>query len=71
VTNLGFVQHLSTKISENELAAKGIKMSVKHDLLQYIKGMNSTVSGSELQAATSSANENNQDSNKSLQDGME
>lgn len=39
VTNLGFVQHLSTKISENELAAKGIKMSVKQDLLLYIKGM--------------------------------
>jgi hypothetical protein len=39
VINLGFVQNLAKKVSANQLAANGIQISVRENLINYIKGM--------------------------------
>lgn len=37
VINLGLVKAMHTKITANELAAKGIKLSIKNHLINFIK----------------------------------
>lgn len=37
VLNLGVVQSLSKQISANELAAKGIKLSIRNQIVDFIK----------------------------------
>lgn len=37
VINLGLVKAMHTKITANELAAKGIKLSIKKHLINFIK----------------------------------
>ncbi len=35
--NLGLVKAMHSKITANELAAKGIKLSIKNNLVEFIK----------------------------------
>ena len=37
VINLGLVKAMHSKITANELAAKGIKLSIKNNLVEFIK----------------------------------
>ena len=39
VVNLGFVQNLAKKVSANQLAASGIQLSVRENLINFIKSM--------------------------------
>ena len=39
VINLGFVQNLAKKVSANQLAAAGIQLSVRENLISFIKSM--------------------------------
>lgn len=36
VINLGLVKAMHTKITANELAAKGVKLSIKNQLISFI-----------------------------------
>jgi hypothetical protein len=37
VVSLGLVQSLSTQLSANELAAKGIKLSIRDSIINFIR----------------------------------
>lgn len=39
VINLGFVQSIATKLSANELAANGIQLSIRENIIKFIQGM--------------------------------
>lgn len=43
VISLGMVQGLSKQISANELAAKGIKLSIKNQIIDFIKKQDSQI----------------------------
>lgn len=39
IINLGFVESLYTEITANELAAKGLKLTIRSELIQFIKNL--------------------------------
>ena len=62
VINLGLVKAMHSKITANELAAKGIKLSIKTQLIEFIKKLESdkqTTEAKELLSMLIPAAENN------------
>lgn len=43
VINLGFVQTMASKLSANELAANGIQLSIRENIIKFIQGMDKDV----------------------------
>lgn len=42
VINLGFIRNLAQKMSANEMAASGIQLSIRENIINFIKGMDQT-----------------------------
>lgn len=42
VINLGFIRNLAQKMSANEMAASGIQLSIRENIIEFIKGMDQT-----------------------------